>query len=361
MLFIKDKGKHFGFKNNVFINHSLYVSISRIGNYVDEEGFMGPTECGAISLVKRNAFMKAFSESVERRSLVFGAKRMGPDNLVSSVELIQKKICYIPYNYSIYHEKNPVVDTTGTAAHRDPVSAVYNAVVELFEKNAIFLLWYGGLGAILEEDLDSIYMKRFRFEGGKVTILIQDTFFPLLVAACVFESFTSPVRYKFGVGSGFYLEDAVEKALSEAFLLGQYYEKIFFEIQEGIEKRYNSVYDNHVLNLINNVETINQIKKLQQNLPRYKSSNQSSIKNDLSISEKIDFMISNLPSWIKEIFIMNLRQVINPNIVVVKAYSPQLLSHIPIKKHIDLNVEINKKITNLSKKTIENIPDCPIV
>ncbi|RPK28131.1 hypothetical protein EDO6_03654 [Paenibacillus xylanexedens] len=349
MIFDRSRGIHFNLKSKIFSNFPVYTSNSVIGNYVDEEGYMGPIGCGAVSLDKRNALIKSFSESVERRSLMFGAKSVGEASF--AYDLLSEKVVEIPTKLTKYNEYNPTVDTTGTAVHTDPYHSLYNALVELLEKNCIFLFWYGKYGTKLRtEDYKSIYINKMDKDGLIVHLFLQDFFFPLLVVLCIVEDKEGRITYKFGSGSGMHLNDAVDKAVSEAYFLGRYHDlKNYFE--EGILNKHDQ--------FVMSPKAIDHI----QDLLNVKYNNNSPDDNitDFDSKTKITKILGGLPKWITSMNVSVLQQKIHTSSISIKVSSNELLTHIPQKKFINEKVMINQRTLGLTAMELENYPDCPII
>ncbi|WDM20586.1 YcaO-like family protein [Paenibacillus polymyxa] len=314
---------------------------------MDDEGYIGPVGCGAVSFEKNDTVKKAFSESVERRSLLFGAKS-NELQMSAAFDLINKKIKYVPTIYTKYREEEPIIDTTGTAVHTRGDIAIFNALTELLEKNSVFLLWYGRLAYILEVEHSSLYYKKKIQESIKVKFFLQNFFSPLNVVICMFEDTKSPIRYKFGIGSDLNLDVAIDKAISEAFFLGQYH-----DIKNFYENNNNSNFvrvDSHL------DDYIEELKKL----PLYKSCTIVE-PNQQDYNEKLNSIIKNLPKWIENLFVFVLKQKIHNNLSAVKIISKDLMLHVPIKEYMNLNLNINKNTILLTEEKLRAIPDCPII
>lgn len=139
--------RNFGYKKKAFSNKQVFLSTSRIGTFKNEFGEIGPVDCGSIDQNKKRAILKAFSESVERRALVIGAKGDIEEDWIQSFDLINKCISKIPKGYSKFNNRCSIIsDTSGTATHFNSKAAMLNAIKELLEKNSTFLFWYGKQG-----------------------------------------------------------------------------------------------------------------------------------------------------------------------------------------------------------------------
>lgn len=214
MIFERKKGVRFGVTNKLFLNENIYMSNSRINTYIDSKGYMGPVNCGSISLNKKMSIIKGFSESVERRAIAFGAKSVRNDqDYTYAYDIVNEKITTIPKNVTKYSKTPPYIDTTGSSAHSNPFDAIVTAVTESIEKNAVFLLWYGRLGTLIESNIESQYKKLLEKQGYKVTFILIDYFFPLKVVVTFAYSEEVDLRYKFGIGSSLNIIHAIEKVV----------------------------------------------------------------------------------------------------------------------------------------------------
>lgn len=353
MIFERKKGKRFGVTSKLFLNESIYMSTSRINTYIDSKGYMGPVNCGSISFNKKMSLIKGFSESVERRAIAFGAKSLRTDtDSTYGYDIVTEKISIIPKRVTRYSLSPPYIDTTGSAAHRKPDYSIFKAVTESIEKNAVFLLWYGRLGKRIKPIIESQYKKFIEHQGYNITFILIDYFLPLKVVVAIADSEKVNLKYKFGVGSSLNITRAIEKSLAEACLVGSYYELKLYNLKYGIQDR--------------EIETLewNDDVRVQEYIEILKTlpySNCSVEESDAAISPSYNLCKEILPNWVENFFVIVLPQYINKNLIVTKTYSEQLYSHIPQKSYLDLSKEINQKTINISPKTLETIPDCPIL
>lgn len=346
MIFINEVGKRFGITKKKYINELMHESISIIGAIVIN-GYKSPTNCGGVAENKKIAQIKGLAESIERRALAIN--NYEERSTIQAFDLINKKVEEVKTSSIRYSLVEPYVDTTGTAAHLNSNLAISNAVSELFEKNAVFLFWYGKRGIKFESSFKTVYTTYLEKQGYEAHLFLIKEFLPLKIVITLAVSSGNPLNYKFGIGSGLLLNDAIMKSTSEAYLLGNYYEALLYNFLKGYsnsEELYKFSDEqtlNHILNLIK-VPIIKQEDIL--------------IKEDITNYEALYSM---LPSWIKQLLICILPQKISDKFIVVKAISKQLYNHIPKKEYIDLNKTINKQTINLTSDKLEIIPDCPIV
>lgn len=346
-----NKSKRYGFKNCLFINKRIYTAVSKIGNFIDDEGYMGPVSCGSVALNKSEAMIKAFSESIERRATTIGAKDRGNEKALT-FDLINKTVSSINQNLTRIN-MNPYIDTTGSASHVDSSIAVFKAISELLEKNAVLLFWYGKKAYKLKFQVSSVYLDRLCSFDSTVNLYVQDSFLPLLVVICVAKNRRHDLEYRFGVGSDFDLNMAIEKSLAEAFFLGQYYELVF-QNKEIV----GEAYEDSVIHLQKDPEVLEYL----ESFPDLKTFDlDNNLTPQIEPSMKIDYLISRLPVWITDLHISVLQQVVFPRLITVKAFSHDLISHVPQKTLININTTICKQGLRLSESDLIKIPDCPII
>ncbi|MED4045997.1 YcaO-like family protein [Priestia aryabhattai] len=349
MIFQNKKGVRYGYTNKLFISDKGYNSISMLGVLKNSNGEIGPVNCGGISEDKNLSLLKAFSESLERRALVYGAKNVDNTSYSLAYDLISQSVAQIDVKYTKFSIQPPFVDTTGTATHPVPERAIFNAVSELIEKNSIFLFWYGKIGKKINGSSQSFYSDYLIKQGYKLNYFLIDYFFPFKVVITIAFSEKNPIKFKFGIGSGLDLCSAIYKSLSEAYLLGSYYEVLYHNNQKGFlseddQKEFSKFQSTDVLdylyNLLNNSDEINN--------------------DDINFLNE-ENIYQCLPKWIKNLLITILPQSLKKELVVVKAFSPQLFNHVPKKSYLDLDAEINLSTIKLRQKDLNTIPDCPII
>lgn len=334
-------------KYKSYINSPFYMSSSIIGNYKDEEGYIGPKGGGGIAYDKKTAILKSFSEAIERRSLLFGSTNINGESLAINLKNLQKK--QIDHNLTKYNDSNPVVDTTGTAVHYNSDTAVYNALTELLEKNAIFLFWYGKKAYQLNSLNKSPYYYGLDDEVFNFKYYVQDFFNPLLVVICICEDTINNIVH-FGVGSSLDLNEAVEKAQSELVLLKK---------NRELEMIYNtsSPRENHI-NVYHQI--IKYLKEFESS-DIYSNSDFKKYEKKMNYYDKIDILIKELPEWIEELYLTILNQKAFAKLISVKISSPQLITCLPIKRNLNLDLTVNFKTLNLNQLDLNLLPDCPIV
>lgn len=346
MLHIYENSSLFNVPKNLFLESKYYCSYSYLSRFVDDDGYIGPSGCNAISTNKKSSVLKSFSESLERRAIMLGGKvhtSIKENKYVKVWDIINNKEDLLEYQYTRYRNSHPHnIDTTGSASHIDSTLAINNALKELLEKNSLFLFWYGKDGYKLNTNNleDNPYYKRLKKNGFDIQIFTNDYFSPLL---CVFTIITkNNLIYSTGVGSGFYWEEVINRSLAEAYLLG---------------------WQNIVLN---NIKSFNQIKHIEcinymeQNFeekpnsfitPQYKS----------GMDNESELLLKSIPGWVKKVFVIHLNKSMYNKLKCVKVFSPDLNNHIPIKSRIDLKQPINLHTININKNHLKKIPDCVFI
>lgn len=374
MIFETLKGRNYGFRESLFNNSPIKFSVSRIGSLL-KEGKIGPVDCGAMDLSKRNSLLKAFSESLERRSLMIGSKsnhifinaerllytknKLSQDS-ICTFELINGEISSLPIKYSYFNSEKPyIIDTTGTASHSNSNQSLMNSLCELFEKNSTFLFWYGKIFRKLNIiSLNSSYFKLLKSKGYEVHFFVQEMFLPLKIVFVIATNHNhiTPFKFMTGVGSHTNLIKAIEKALSETLLLINVYDNYFLRYQHEqfaedyyTEIVYKSQFDKNCWEHISEILSSNCIVSPDE------------IKDDQTPKVQLKTIISSLPKWIRELHSIIMPQFLNPDLLVLKVFSPDLFNHAMLKEQINLDLEINKRTLNLSERELSQIPECPIL
>jgi ribosomal protein S12 methylthiotransferase accessory factor YcaO len=327
----------------------IYSSYAYIGNFKIGNK-IGPSGTNAISNNKNISLKKCFSESLERRALMLGGKRDNGTNIVKTFDLISGEISQLPYEYTTYRIDKPYcIDTTGTAAHIDNRYATKKALLELIEKNSLFLFWYGRRGYLLEEIFykkHTIYQRLIK-EDLDVRIFINTDFYPIKVIIAVVIK--DGLILSGGVGSSLHIYECINSALEEAYLLK--WQNIYVDfIHQNHKYKRNLDMNYHRLCLdhLNSIQEYYSFSDLDKNI-------------NINADEiEMKTILSGIPEWIKSIHVIYLDSNFK-RIKIVKVFSKYLNNHIPIKSRIDLSIPINVNFLGLTEKDINNIPDCIIV
>lgn len=320
----------------LFINESPKVSIIEqasivVGNYT------GPETGSSVSFNKNESLLKAASEAIERRCSMLGSNNnKNPEDYIETWELVNQTKGFIKQKHTRLLTGS--TDTTATAVHTDPSIAICNALKELFEKNSLFLFWYGGWGYKVGREFfeNNKYKILFEKSGFNVSVFINDFFNPLLTVIVIL--YKENDLFICGLGTDTSFDKAISHAFEEAFLIGymQYYGR--FSIEE---------------NGWSSPEKINHLKRLEEieyaKIYLYKN-------NDLTV----DNMLSSIPKFITELHVIYIEQFLNPKLKCVRIYSKDLINSLPLKSTIDLSTSINQNTIQLNKKTLEELPECPM-
>ncbi len=338
--------EHFNIPQSKFIEHSIYTSICRIGNTV-KNGYIGPDTASAIDMNKQLSIKKAFSEMLERRALMFG--NINNTSYTDAFELITNKPAVINSNYATYNqEKDFYTDTTGSAAHYSSKYAIYSGLLELIEKNALFLFWYGKKGyRITNEQLKEVKSLNnntaFNHLNNtkKLMVFKSDFFYPLHIVYTIVVD--QNIIVSSGVGSSFCFEEALQHSFNEAYLLLWKNESLLLFYRNDSDYKTYLESPQNILNYLNQFSITTEIDQAFS----YKSQN-----------KHIPDLLNTLPSWIEEIYVIPLTQYVSKHLKCIKIFSPYMYNHIPSKKNINLNNPMNIYTINLDNQQMNEIPDC---
>jgi len=332
----------FNIPQNIFLQNKCYLSYSYFGKVVDNNGYVSPSGCNAIADNKKMSFLKSSSESLERRALIFGGYKndQKKDDHVKAWDILNNKEKSLPYNYTKYSISQPyVIDTTGTATHFNSKSAVNNAIKELLEKNSLFLFWYGKDGYKLNTNMydENFYYKKLGHNGFTVEVYVNYYFTPLIsVFAIIIKD---NLVYSSGIGTGFNIRKAINRSLSEAYLL------TWQNISLDKIRSFNSNYHTECIKyLYNNFENQNRILT----------------NNNRYINER-DLILKSIPGWVKNLYVIFLNKSMFNQFKSLKVFSTYLNNHIPLKSNLNLRLPINVNSINLTQYDLKGIPDCIII
>ncbi|EJW14585.1 hypothetical protein PAV_12c00470 [Paenibacillus alvei DSM 29] len=337
ILYILRDQLKFNIPENRFINGKDYKSFLYLGSIIRNQ-YISPTGCNAISETKRLSLYKAFSESLERKSLMAGGDPL-IGNMVPTFELISGKPSCLPFERTIYRsDKTQAIDTTGTAAHYNSFNAVTKAILELLEKNALFTFWYGKIGSIIPNILfeDNLYYKKLNLEDCKVMIFKNDVFAPIIVIISIVVK--NNIIVSSGVAASCSFEESLNHSIREAYLLK-------WQLQR------TDIYENGI-----NSKSINE--RALEHLSSFSIADCTIFPSSDTIYTKIT---EYLPEWIDNLHVIFLKNTTFPYLNCVKVYSSNLYNHIPSKRLINLDCDINKHVTKLTTRNLESYPECLVV
>ncbi|MFS0859376.1 YcaO-like family protein [Paenibacillus taichungensis] len=336
---------HFNIPEQKFITDDTYTSFSRIGNFL-KNGYIGPDSSTAIDFSKHQSVIKAYSEMIERRAISAGGIPFDEEN-VHAVNMINSKSVIIDKKYSTYSLSGEFpIDTTGASSHISSEKAVINSLREIIEKNALYLFWYGKKGCSIKMDIS--LMNQHKLLSGlinqdkEVLFFINDFFCPLKVVFCfiIFKNFVCAS----GVGTSFSVEEAVFKSVQEAVLLQWKDEsnELVSMSRQVFKKRYED-HSEYIEYLSRGYGSIS--------LNEYKD-------NTATKNITVPGLLSVLPSWILDLYMIPLKQTVTSKVKCVKIYSPYLFNHIPLKEYINLRNPMNVNTINLDEQSLLKIPNC---
>ncbi|GAB3808696.1 YcaO-like family protein [Virgibacillus kimchii] len=331
----------FNIPSNIFLQEKYYLSYSYFGKVVDNNGNVSPSGCNAIASNKKESFIKSMSESLERRSLMFGGYRneQTEENYIKAWNILNNEEKLLPYHYTRYSVTPPyVIDTTGTASHFKSEQAVNNAIREILEKNALFLFWYGKEGYKLKTNYfdKNTYYKRLRLNEFCVEVYTNYYFAPLISVFSIIKK--GNLIYASGAGTGFNIEEAIDKSLSEAYLL------TWQNITVGNIQSFNSSYHMECINYLNNF-----IEGSYKFIKGYGETNERKL------------ILKSIPHWVEDLYVILLNKSIFTQYKTLKVFSTYLNNHIPLKSRLNLRQPININTINLTQEDLKKIPDCIII
>jgi len=323
----------------LFINKSPKISIVEQANIVIDN-YIGPETGSSVSFSKIESLVKAASEAVERRCSMLGASNdKNPEDYIETWELINSTKGSIKQKHTrLLHGST---DTTATAVHSNSQIAICNALKELFEKNSLFLFWYGFVGNkvplnYFEKNEYYIFLKQ---SGFNTIVFINDFFKPLLTVIII--AYKENDQFICGLGTNTSFEKAIKHAFEEAFLIGymHYYASLF-----GIKPDENGW---------SSPEKIKHVKNLQE-------LEYAEIESYVSCDITVNSLLSNLPAFISELHLVYIEQSLNPSLKCVRVYSKDLINCLPLKNSIDLSSSINQNTIRLNKIILKELPECPM-
>lgn len=305
-----------------------FTSVVRLQNYsINKE--VGPSSATATSNSKSNSLIKADMEMLERRGYMLPKL----SSKIWTYDIIQKhkqKLDSSKFSYSL--TKEFYSDSTGTAAGVTSKYLVEKATTELFEKNALFLIWYGGMGykmkisiknwtTIFNKYLEKNYKIEFYglsyFGINNIVTIVKDPY-GIIIST--------------GVAGDKEIYKAVKHSIDEAYLqLWNFFGK---SSQEKKEIRIDNSYSSNWLE-----------KKIKKSI----------------IGKDIENIKSGsgLPSWLKNLYVAYIPQKDTKH-KVIATYSPQLYASLPLKGVIRLDLPINKMTIDIKKEELNNFPECII-
>ncbi|MGX9933453.1 YcaO-like family protein [Virgibacillus salarius] len=327
------------FPIDLFLNETPKLSIVTQASVVINN-LVGPETGSSVNYNKMKSLRKAVAEAVERRCSMLGGKvSNNMDGYVETWDLIKNDKSFIEQKYT--RLLNGMVDTTASAIHPNSSIAISNALKELFEKNSLFLFWYGLVGHKIKyvHYKNNNYFNFFEKSGFNVSVFINTYFNPLITIIVI--AYKENDQFICGLGTNTILETAIKHAFEEAFLIGymRYYALMLgFSFEE---------------NIWTDRDNISHIQKLDKLDYVNFTSN-----NDCELTVKN--ILSNKPKFITELHVIYIEQFLLPSWKCARVYSKDLLNCLPLKDNIDLSSSINQNTVLIDDVTLKDTPECPM-
>lgn len=324
------------FANDPYVAHILNGSL-----LVD--GMVGPPAGSGVSTHSLEATKKALSEMVDRRALMRGG--VARHGEVQTWDLIQGTLSSLPRELTTYQRQRPYpVDTTGTAAHPDSMVAIRNAVLELIEKNALFLFWYGRRGehVTLESYASDSFAQVFTQSDFDLDIYMNDFFSPVQVAIAIAHSADRFVLM--GAGADTDPHTAMDHAVQEAYLIG------WSKVADSHQPAKSKPWQRASLELMDHIDGM----KL---LPTVHASSAVPL---VRLPDPLEVLRQSLPRWVASLHIVFLPQNVAPTLRAVTAFSYEMYSHILNPSYLAPGRAVNRLTLQLSESEIQNVPRCPL-
>lgn len=296
----------------------------------------GPSGGSGIARDSTVALKKAISESVDRRSLMV-AKGLG--RKVPFFNLIKQEVVFSELKaISFTDSDSAYVDTTGTAAHSSARMAINNAIVELIQKNSIFLFWYCHRGYLLRKHLIRSQIRPSDFDN--IYFICETSFKPLYSVCCIYDYGN---RIQVGSGSDLNIKRAMMKSYNE-LLMEMFQDKTnhYINVNQHDYESSDQCMRNYGIGLLHELEIYSDI---------------TGMKSD---SVESNNWVMLLPKWIENLYVTFLPNSLYSSLFVVRASSPELFMHIPVKKAILKSKKYENMPVNITESDIKKTPDCPI-
>jgi hypothetical protein len=339
MIHITESMMHFNIPDNKFIYDKVFKAFSYLGN-IKKERYISPSGCNAISDSKTLSIKKAFSESIERKTLMAGGTT-NEEGYVQTFELISGKPSKLDAKYTTYRTQSPhIIDTTGMAAHYCSNEALLKAFEELLEKNTLFLFWYGKEGVKLDESIyhDHILYKRILNEGYCISAFVNNSFAPLISIIIIISNRNHIISS--GISASLSFHKAFNDAINEAYLLK--WQNQALDMVVNSNHSFDAEYHDKCIEHLNSFHIVNELMTHDS--------------DQLTLQEYLNC----IPAWVTNLHVFFLKNTSYPKLSVIKVFSTDLYNHLPQKNLLDIEQKINQKTIKLSKNQLGVIPDCII-
>lgn len=332
------KIKNFTLPYSIFNNNYPNMLFSSHGNYFLDKT-VGPDSGYAIGMNKKDTILRAFAEAIERRGSMLGGKIQPENGMVQTWDLKKNEPSYLDPKYTTFKPKE--IDTTGCAVHTDSDKAIINALKEIYEKNSLYLFWYGKDGLRIDLDFykNNAYYRCLISSGFKVSLFVNDFFKPLKIVISLI--YRNDEIILCGIGSSMSYGSAINHALEEAFLIGAFN---YYYILNGNEQ------SDILLLTPRKMQHIKDLEKLPL--------------ANLNLREKPEISVRDLtnicPDFSSGIHVIFIDQKIIPNLKCVKIYVEGLFNCLPLKKNVLVNNKMNRSTLELDEAIINELPECPM-
>ncbi|WP_419242203.1 YcaO-like family protein (plasmid) [Pediococcus pentosaceus] len=315
---------------------AAYFSSSKIGILLSKN-MLSPNDCGSFGNSKTEAVKKGFSESIDRRSML-GTNFN--ESKVDAIDVLQEKISKVNVE-NFYFSLNGNVDTTGSAVNVSGTKAAKDALLEIIEKNATLLFWYGKKGYQVKqkEIVEGIVPDYYGFK-----VFVADFFKPILVAYVVLYKGKKPLII--GTGSGCDVNEAVRKAANEAMFLNFVQKKN--DILLLLSGRKNDRYTEKKVKSLASADTTEYLSSYpKKDIPHYEV-------NTLDMCS-----IRAALNKVTEHIYLHVQKNCTENLISIKAFSPDLINYVPFKENLKHDRKIFKELNG--SVDLNKIPELPIM
>lgn len=332
-----EKNNNFNMPLDIFKENSNHLLFFTHGNYL-RNNRIGPHSGFATGTEKKSTLVRAIAEGIERRATMLGGQKINKNNVLAW-DILNNKINELNYVNTTY--KDNEIDTTGSAVHTSQNKAIYGAIKELYEKNSLFLFWYGKIGARINinDYSENIYLKFFEKSGYKVSVFVNEFFFPLKTIIVI--AYKANHTFFCGLGTSNLFKDAISHALEETFLIASFY---FYK--STFRERSNN---NYILDKLTE-DYIHELNKI----PYKEITDQN--RDQLSLIE----LIRLAPDFIESINVIFIQQNLFSNLICIKVYIEGIFNCLPKKSNISTEISINKNTIRITEEKLSIIPDCPM-
>jgi len=298
---------------------------------------ISPFDATSVDKSKSLLVIKAFNEHSERA--LMGAQSHGECLAINFIDGSIHKLNKRDFAYG-FNERFGSSDTTGTASGHVSEMVIKKAVLELIEKNELFMLWYGAKGFYVElcckyrNLIDSL-----EFINSFVDIFLCRRLSNYFTAIVIVKTSTNTKIVASGIAISNCMDEAISLALQEARLMEWAHhnniDSIFYKLSD----------ENHLL-------SIDHLEKLKLSLWTYNAKfNYSPNLKQLKIHDLV-----------KSIYFRAINVGKGKRELTVKCVSDELFNCLPRNGRIALsmNKEIVKHI-GLDKCRLNKIPDCVLL